>query len=145
MGTIIVLLVEDDASIALVVKTLLTRNGYAVHQCTNAEDALKSCENIAPGLLMTDLHLKGQMNGLALIDRMRQNFPALPAILVSGDFTEGGNLDAEDAIIRLGKPFRAATMLATLARARKNRCDIYKSRGSHQDKAWFFRLLKARL
>ncbi|XAO71074.1 MAG: response regulator [Acetobacteraceae bacterium] len=119
MGPIIVLLVEDDASIALVVKTLLTRNGYEVHQCTNAEDALKSCEHIGPGLLMTDLHLKGQTDGLALIDRMRQNFSALPAILVSGDFTEGGNLDAGDAIIRLGKPFRAATMLAALARAQK--------------------------
>lgn len=119
MGPIIVLLIEDDASIALVVKTLLTRNGYDVHQCTNAEDALESCKHIAPGLLMTDLHLKGQMDGMALINQLRQSFPALPAILVSGDFTEGSNLDAGDAIIRLGKPFRAATMLAALARAQK--------------------------
>ncbi|MEE8658077.1 hypothetical protein CGLAMM_05585 [Acetobacteraceae bacterium EV16G] len=119
MGPITVLLVEDDASIALVVKTLLMRNGYEVHQCANAEDALESCAHIAPGLLMTDLHLKGRMDGLALIDRLRQSFPALPAILISGDFAEGGNLDAGDDIIRLGKPFRAATMLAALARAQK--------------------------
>lgn len=119
MSPINVLLVEDDTSIALVVKMLLKHHGFAVHQFANAEEALATRAQLAPGLIITDLHLKGDLDGRALINEMRLKDPDLPAILISGDFIGGNEMNAENGLVRLGKPFRAATMMRAIANAQK--------------------------
>jgi DNA-binding NtrC family response regulator len=85
MGAIRLLLVDDDAAVAELLKKYLERLGYEVDACTAPEDALTrfDAEPQRYSLVLTDLTLPG-MNGEQLLDRMRQSNPKLRAIISSG-------------------------------------------------------------
>ncbi len=58
MGTRSILLVEDDADIAMLEVRLLQRNGYRVHHCMQGEQALAYIqENRAVDLILMDIDL----------------------------------------------------------------------------------------
>ncbi len=85
MSAIRLLLVDDEAALAELLKKYLERLGYEVDACTAPEDALArfDAEPERYALVMTDLTLPG-MNGEQLLDRMRQRNPTLRAIIASG-------------------------------------------------------------
>lgn len=79
------LLVDDEAPLADLLKKYLERIGYTVDACTSPEDALAKFEADPEqyALVLTDLALPG-MNGEELLNRMRQRHPQLRAIICSG-------------------------------------------------------------
>jgi CheY-like chemotaxis protein len=80
-----ILLVDDEPSIRLVLKAVLESVGYAV---TTAEDgfvALRSIRNNVPDLLISDLRMPN-MNGFELLAVVREKFPKVPVIAISGEF-----------------------------------------------------------
>jgi CheY-like chemotaxis protein len=80
-----ILLVDDEPSIRLVLKAVLESVGYAV---TTAEDgfvALRAIRNDMPDLLVSDLRMPN-MNGFELLAVVREKFPRLPVIAISGEF-----------------------------------------------------------
>jgi two-component system cell cycle response regulator len=68
-----VLLVEDSATVAFVVKKTLLEHGLMVDWETNAEDGLESIKHKKYDLLITDLVLDGEMSGVALVSTLRQS------------------------------------------------------------------------
>ena len=85
MSAIRLLLVDDEAALAELLKKYLVRLGYQVDACTTPEDALARAEALPQGysLVLTDLTLPG-MNGEELLERMRQDNPGLRGIIASG-------------------------------------------------------------
>ena len=79
------LLVDDEAELAALLKKYLERLGYEVDSCVTPEAALALFEKDPPrySVVLTDLTLPG-MTGAAMIDRMRALRPSLPAIISSG-------------------------------------------------------------
>lgn len=80
-----ILLVDDEPSIRLVLKAVLESAGHAV---TTAEDgfiALRSIRNNVPDLLISDLRMPN-MNGFELLAVVREKFPQVPVIAISGEF-----------------------------------------------------------
>ena len=80
-----ILLVDDESSIRLVLKAVLESVGYSV---TTAEDgfvALRSIRNSVPDLLISDLRMPN-MNGFELLAVVREKFPKIPVIAISGEF-----------------------------------------------------------
>jgi DNA-binding NtrC family response regulator len=66
---------------------------------------------MAPDILLVDLRLRGEENGIAAIQALRSTRPALPAILVSGDTAPDRLKDAHTAgIAMLHKPVSAQTL-----------------------------------
>ena len=79
------LIVDDEPNLLDLVRRYLSRLGYEVETCGNAEDALALFQATPDRFAMaiTDLSLPS-LNGEELIERMRQLRPGLPAIITSG-------------------------------------------------------------
>jgi CheY-like chemotaxis protein len=85
MSSPCLLLVDDEAALAELLKKFLERLGYQVDVCTHPQVALELLEANPRryALLITDLTLPG-MNGGELVERLRRDTPDLRAIITSG-------------------------------------------------------------
>jgi CheY-like chemotaxis protein len=78
-----VLVVEDDRVSRRILTALLKQNGYATESAASAEDALQALESHPlPRIALVDLDLPG-MNGMELIDRLRELDPTTIPVLVT--------------------------------------------------------------
>lgn len=60
-----VMLVEDEAILALQLKDLLKQMGHSVTAiCASGEKALESVETIQPDLILMDISIQGEMDGI---------------------------------------------------------------------------------
>jgi two-component system cell cycle sensor histidine kinase/response regulator CckA len=85
MGGSRILLVDDEAPLADLLKKYLERLGYQVDTCLTPAEALK-CFTADPkryALVLTDLTLPG-MRGDEMLSQMRATEPKLRAIIASG-------------------------------------------------------------
>ena len=109
------LLVDDDPDVRMLLCATLRGAGCVVTEAASAPDALAA---LAGGLvadaIITDFAMSG-IDGLELVDRVRQHQPGLPAIIITG-LAEEPRLQSLPPDIRLlAKPFRRAALLAELA------------------------------
>jgi PAS domain S-box-containing protein len=78
-----ILVVEDERLVALDIKTHLERFGYLVSKTfTRAEDALASIAQDPPHLVLMDIHLEGELDGITAAERIRRDFD-IPVILLT--------------------------------------------------------------
>ena len=80
-----IVLVENDPGLLGLLTLELESEGHAVQSYTNAEDFLVTQQN-PPDLAILDYRLPG-MNGLVLLERLRRDYPSLPALIISSEFT----------------------------------------------------------
>ncbi|HOT61631.1 MAG TPA: response regulator [Treponemataceae bacterium] len=76
-----ILIVDDDRSVAEMVRMALEENGYAV--VTSAEDAKKAIATERPAIALIDIILPGQ-GGMDLILDLHSLYPDLKIIITSG-------------------------------------------------------------
>lgn len=80
------LLVEDNESLGEVTAALLSSYGYHVVRARHAADALARLGD--PGarfdVVLSDVVMPGEMDGLELARRLRRDHPELPVVLISG-------------------------------------------------------------
>lgn len=101
-----VLMVEDQADVADLGRAVLTDLGYDVTVADNAAAALKSLEGDSDyRLLFTDILMPGGMNGVALANRVRRDYPKISILLTTGFADEAIDEGARSyELIR--KPYR---------------------------------------
>ena len=80
-----VLFVEDEFFLSEWVAESLSEQGFAVEAVCNAEDALRHLTLGPVDVLLTDINLPGDMDGIALARRARELLPGLPIVYASGD------------------------------------------------------------
>ncbi|MCX8157037.1 MAG: PAS domain S-box protein [Verrucomicrobiae bacterium] len=109
-GEEVVLLVEDEEQVLELERRLLERRGYRVLAACGPEEALAQAGRITGrlDLLITDVVMPG-MNGRELRDRLRQRWPRLKCLFMSG-YT--ANVIAHHGVLEEGvdfipKPFSA--------------------------------------
>ncbi len=68
-----VLVVDDQRDTLLLLETLLTRAGYEVVTAQDGHGALAAVREFAPQAVITDLGLGGELDGLALVDAVRND------------------------------------------------------------------------
>jgi DNA-binding response OmpR family regulator len=107
-----ILLVEDEARIAVVLKTGLTENGYAVEIAPDASAALKMNDTDQFDLVLLDVNLPG-INGYEFCRVLRDNRSEVPVIMLTAmsgleDKIEGYDAGADDYMI---KPFEFRELL----------------------------------
>jgi DNA-binding NtrC family response regulator len=78
-----VLLVDDDRASGEYVRRVLASGGFDVSHQLDAESALARVHAERWDLLITDIELPG-MNGLELLDRVRELTADLPVVLLTG-------------------------------------------------------------
>lgn len=70
-----VLVVEDEQIVALELKDRLSRAGHEVPACAaSAEEAIEAAERFRPDLLLMDIKLQGDMDGIAAAEAIRKRF-----------------------------------------------------------------------
>ncbi|HSW31714.1 MAG TPA: sigma-54 dependent transcriptional regulator [Longimicrobiales bacterium] len=78
-----ILIVDDDTDALEVYRTRLTHAGFEVQTAESAEQALARVDAFQPGLVVTDVRMKG-MSGLELLERLRGALPGLDVVVMTG-------------------------------------------------------------
>ena len=106
------LLVEDDDVVRMSTADMLTELGYEVIEMHSAEEALQFFSRGAHvDVLVTD-HLMPGMTGVDLARAIRQRWPTIPVLIVSG-YAEAEGVAPD--LPCLTKPFRQPELAASLA------------------------------
>jgi two-component system, cell cycle sensor histidine kinase and response regulator CckA len=123
-----IMLVEDEAFVRGVTRTVLESAGYAVVAVRDAREAERAYDQHAGilDLLMTDIVLPGE-DGRGLARRLEKSNSSLQILFVTGHFEQ---MDAgEDSIRLLHKPFTASTLLSTVRQLLDRRRTIASGSG----------------
>jgi two-component system nitrogen regulation response regulator NtrX len=109
-----ILIVDDDAGVRTVLRRILTSAGYSVHEAGDAFQALELLDAQPPDAALLDLKMPG-MDGLGLIDNLRQRGLEIPIVVLTGhgdEFTSQQVLEAGAAAYLTKPPDRADLLLA---------------------------------
>lgn len=83
-----IILVEDDFIIALLLEKQIQRMGYEVaDKIDNAEAAVTTIRDEAPDLVLMDIKLVGEMDGIEAMNEIRK-FSDIPVIYLTGNADE---------------------------------------------------------
>jgi signal transduction histidine kinase/CheY-like chemotaxis protein len=114
-----VLVVDDEAGIRLGMKTLLEGMGCRATLAGGTEQAVAAARAHKPDIVLTDLRLRGEDNGIKTVRAIRDLYPTLPAILISGDIAPDRLREAEEAgIPLLHKPVPVEALKEAIAKTR---------------------------
>ena len=79
-----VLIVEDDMLLSMVEERLITKLGYdVVGKVTNGSEAIEKAGELNPDVIVMDISLKGEMDGIETVGKIRQSSD-VPVIYLSG-------------------------------------------------------------
>ncbi|MBR1217055.1 response regulator [Bradyrhizobium sp. U87765 SZCCT0131] len=103
-----VLLVEDSEEVAQVSREYLERLGHSVVGVTNGVDALAALSNVRGiDIVLSDIVMPGEMDGLDVARSMRTLFPGIPVILVTG-YSASANAARREGFEVLRKPYNVS-------------------------------------
>ena len=105
-----VLVVDDEPSVALVLRDALADLGYEVRIAESGREALRAAVDFQPATVLLDLKLP-DLPGESVIDALRREAPTVPIVV-------SGNSDAERArgLLQIGafdylaKPFQLSVL-----------------------------------
>jgi len=79
-----VLIVEDDMLLSMVEERLIKKLGYeVVGKATKASDAIDRTNELDPDVIIMDILLNGEMNGIEAMEKIR-NQSDVPVVYLSG-------------------------------------------------------------
>jgi two-component system, NtrC family, response regulator AtoC len=88
-----ILVIDDDESLRRVVEYSLCEEGYRVLLASDGSTGLDSFRNEAVDLVLTDVRMP-EMDGVALLTRLKAMQPDLPVIVLTAHGTIGSAVDA---------------------------------------------------
>src|SRR6266550_2191951 len=94
-----ILVVDDDRMTVTLLEQLLQRNGYCcVLGITDSRNALDTCTNFDPDLILLDLMMPA-VDGFAILEALRSDAPEtfLPIVVLTADLTEEARARALEA------------------------------------------------
>jgi len=78
-----ILVIDDEEQIRQLLRIMLEKDGYGVIDAADGEDGLQLFRRERPDLVITDL-IMPKKDGLSTIMELKQEFPAVKIIAVSG-------------------------------------------------------------
>lgn len=103
-----ILIIDDDTAVCLSIKLLLKRRGFACRSINRPTELDATLAEALPDLILLDMNFTidtSGRQGLKLLKRLRQDYPNIPVILMTGWATvqlavEGMKLGAKDFIAK---------------------------------------------
>jgi two-component system nitrogen regulation response regulator NtrX len=130
-----VLIVDDEPNIRRMVGALLTSEGYEVRDAAEGVVGLQRAAESVPDVVLLDLMIPGELDGIGTLARLRESIPDVPVIMMSG---KAGLSDAVKAT-KLGafnfleKPLSPEGVLLALASALELRRVRREARALRED------------
>ena len=107
-----VLLVEDEESLGDVTAALLMAHGARVMRAGHADAALRLLDaGAGVDIVLSDIVMPGELDGVGLARRLREQRPELPVVLITG-YSHTRVTEGEFTVLR--KPCAPAVLLAAL-------------------------------
>ncbi|MFI5022358.1 MAG: sigma-54-dependent transcriptional regulator [Alphaproteobacteria bacterium] len=114
-----ILIVDDEADIRLLMADILKDEGYETREAVNSTEALAAIKARRPSLVILDIWLQNsELDGLAMLDVVRENHPSVPILMISGH----GTIETAVSAIKRGaydfieKPFKTDRLLLMVER-----------------------------
>ena len=115
-----VLIVEDQADIRKLIRMTLEFEPYEIHEAANGTDGLQLATEVLPDLILLDVMMPGDLDGLQVCARVRA-LPALQTTRVvlltargqTQDRDAGQEAGADEYLI---KPFSPLQLIETIER-----------------------------
>ena len=137
-----IMVVEDESIVAMEIKGSLTDLGYTVTAiASSGEVALNKIAETQPDLVLMDINLKGDMDGVQTAEKVRENF-GIPVIYLTA-YADNNTLQRAKVTEPFGyilKPFEEKELNIAIEMA------LYKHQRERQVKAsgqWFATTLKS--
>ncbi len=114
---VLILLVEDEAMIALEVQDALNEGGYAVSILTNGTDAIAALDDAEHHFagLVTDIQLGNGPEGWDVAQRARELYPDIPVVYMSGNRAGDHNSRGVPNSVMVRKPFASAQIVTAIS------------------------------
>ena len=111
-----ILLTDDDREILDSLRRCLVARGHHVRTACDGLEALQRMEGRMPDLVISDIQMP-RMDGLSLLKAIRERFPGLSVVLMTGNREAAAEAAAEGGSARgcLGKPIKVEELLACIA------------------------------
>jgi len=131
MDKIKVLLVEDEATLAMIIKDTLEVQDFEIITAIDGEDGLNKFFNVNPEVLVADVMMP-KMDGFTMARHIRKIDKTTPILFLTArseisDVVEGFELGANDY---LKKPFGIQELIVRI-RSLAKRSSIYQSASQH--------------
>lgn len=119
-----VLLVDDEKEFVTTLAERLSMRKMQVKVAHNGEDALAILKEDVPDIVVLDVMMPG-MSGLAVLDKIKDRYPDLPVILLTGmgATPEGMEGKKRGAVDYLVKPIDITDLLQRITRAINCGCE----------------------
>lgn len=88
-----ILLAEDSPTHTALIRSVLEEDKHAVTCTSDGCEALEAIKQAPPDLLVTDLRMP-EMNGLELVQKVSEQFPTVPSVVVTARGSENLAVDA---------------------------------------------------
>ena len=108
-----VLIVDDDDQFRLMLRRLLEKEGYEVHEAIDGKQGIETFRRLRTDLVITDI-IMPEKEGVETIVALRQEFPSIKIIAISG----GGRNAPGDYLMLANKLGAQVTMEKPLDRNR---------------------------
>ena len=110
-----VLVVDDAAFMRMMIRDILAKEGFVIHEAVNGRDAVDKYEEIHPDLVTLDITMP-EMNGLDALRIIRERDPGARVLMVSAMGQQKMIVEALEAgaMDFLVKPFQPTKVLETV-------------------------------
>ncbi len=118
-----VLIVDDEPSIRISLRTILSGLGFAVVEAARGEEAVSLVRTAQFDIVLLDINMPG-LGGIEVCRLMRKNAPLLPIVMLTVQSSEDRKVEALDAGADdyITKPFQLRELIARIrAAVRRNR------------------------
>ena len=114
-----ILIVDDEPNLRRMLGALLDLEAYEVHEARDAASGFARALEVDPDLVLLDLMMPNPTDGFALLERLRDHFPDVPVVMMSGRATLADAVEAArlGAVNFLEKPLRPEALLLAIANA----------------------------
>jgi two-component system, response regulator PdtaR len=113
-STPVVLVVEDEPLLRMLAVEVVEEAGFVAIEAHDADEAVVLLESRADiTLLFTDINMPGSMDGLKLAHAVRDRWPPIKILVVSGKHQlKSSDLPSNSCFV--GKPYQASAMVDEL-------------------------------
>ena len=114
---LVILVIEDDQAIQTIVDEALTEGGFEPAIAASGEEAVSLLKGglIKYRALVTDIDLRGQIDGWEVAQQAREIDPAFPIVYMSGAHAEDWASKGVPNSIMLAKPFAPAQLVTAVS------------------------------
>jgi two-component system nitrogen regulation response regulator NtrX len=114
-----ILVVDDEPNIRRMVGAILSAEGFTVRDASDGESGVRAAAEREPDAVLLDLMMPGAMDGMAVLSKLREHFPSLPVVMMSGraELSDAVRATKLGAFHFLEKPLTHEAMLLTIRSA----------------------------